>query len=37
MKVRLAAQTFSSSVADALEFLEKDVKHPAFKNLLSNY
>ena len=32
MKVRLAAQTFSSSVADALEFLEKDVKHPAFKN-----
>ena len=30
MKVKLAAQTFSSSVADALEFLMKDMKLPKF-------
>lgn len=32
MKVKLAAQTLSSSVADALEFLEKDAKLPEFQN-----
>ena len=30
MKVRLAAQTLSSSVADSLEFCEKELKLPAF-------
>ena len=32
MKVKLAAQTFSSSVADALEFLQNDIKHESFQN-----
>lgn len=30
MKVHLAAQLFSSSVADALEFCEQDLKYPQF-------
>lgn len=30
MKVRLAAQVFSRSVADALTFCEEDLKHPEF-------
>ena len=32
MKVKLAAQTLSSSVADALEFCEKDANLPEFRN-----
>ena len=32
MKVRLAAQTLSSSVADSLEFCQKDLCIPNFKN-----
>ena len=32
MKVKLAAQTLSSSVADALEYLQNDAKHENFKN-----
>ena len=32
MKVKLAAQTISSSVADALEFLQNDIKHEKFQN-----
>ena len=32
MKVRLAAQTLSSSVADALEFCNTDLNLPAFRN-----
>ncbi len=28
MKVKLAVQTLSSSVANALELLQKDLKHP---------
>ena len=31
MKVKIAAQTLSSSVADALEFLEKEAKLPEFQ------
>ena len=31
MKVNLAAQTLSSSVADALEFCQKDIKFTQFK------
>ncbi|KAF8789068.1 DNA transposase THAP9 like protein [Argiope bruennichi] len=31
MKVRLAAQTLSNSVADALEYCEKNLKHPDFQ------
>lgn len=31
MKVHLAAQLFSSSVADALEYCEKDLKYPQFR------
>lgn len=30
MKVNLAAQLFSSSVADALEYSEKELKYPQF-------
>ena len=30
MKVRLAAQLFSSSVADALEYWEQQLKYPQF-------
>ena len=30
MKVKLAAQVFSSSVADAIDFLREDIKHPSF-------
>ena len=30
MKVKLAAQVFSSSVADAIDFLRKDIQHPSF-------
>ena len=32
MKVKLTAQTFSSSVSDALEFLKDDLKEENFKN-----
>ena len=32
MKVRYAAQTFSRSVADAIDHLREDVKHPDFKD-----
>ena len=32
MKVKLAAQTLSSSVADAIEFCNLDLHLPAFKN-----
>jgi hypothetical protein len=32
MNVRLAAQTLSSSVADAIEFLDIDMKKPKFQN-----
>ncbi|KAG5880141.1 hypothetical protein JTB14_000009 [Gonioctena quinquepunctata] len=32
MKVYLAAQTLSASVANALEFLSKDLQHPDFKD-----
>ncbi|KAG5862941.1 hypothetical protein JTB14_008034 [Gonioctena quinquepunctata] len=32
MKVNLAAQTLSASVANALEFLSKDLQHPDFKD-----
>ena len=32
MNVRLAAQTLSSSVANAIEFLEKSLKLPEFQN-----
>jgi hypothetical protein len=32
MNVRLAAQTLSSSVADAIEFLDIDMKNPKFQN-----
>ncbi len=32
MNVRVAAQTFSTSVADALDFLRLDIKHPEFKD-----
>ena len=32
MNVRLAAQTFTSSVADAIEFLEIGMKNPNFQN-----
>ena len=32
MKVKLAAQTISSSVADALEFLQNDIKHEKLQN-----
>ena len=32
MNVRLAAQTLSSSVADAIEFLDVSMKLPHFKN-----
>ncbi|KAG5895480.1 hypothetical protein JTB14_011178 [Gonioctena quinquepunctata] len=30
MKVNLAAQTISNSIADAMEFLMKDIQHPDF-------
>ena len=35
MKVKLAAQTLSLSVADALNFLENDVRHADFQNCSS--
>lgn len=35
MKVNLAAQLFSSSVADALEYCEKELKYPQFSGCLA--
>jgi hypothetical protein len=32
MKVKLAVQVFSSSVADAIEYCDLDLKHPSFRN-----
>ena len=36
MNVKIAAQTLSSSVADAVEFFEKE-KHPNFKSFLIRF
>jgi hypothetical protein len=33
MKVKLAVQVFSSSVADAIEYCDLDLKHPSFRNI----